>query len=88
MLTAIACVSVPIALPFVLDAILGGPRRPKADEAFPDPARSSQVTEREPDLVSPGGDVFVPRRPDWRDRPGPLAPAPHLGLHPRRIRRG
>ena len=87
MMTAIACVFGPIALPFALDALLGGLRRPEADEAFPDRAPSFHVTEREPDPVSPSSDVVVPLGPDWRDCPGPLAMAPHPAPHPRRIRR-
>ena len=87
LLTTIACLFGPVALSFILAALFPR-RRPRTGGAgesvgestpgrpIPEPVRGLPFDRRLPDR----------RTPDWRDRPGPLAPIARRSSEPRRIR--
>ena len=87
LLTTTACLFGPLVLSFALDALFPG-RRPRSDDAadragepvarrlIPEFAQGLPFDRRLPDR----------RTPDWRDRPGPLAPIARRSSEPRRIR--
>lgn len=84
MLSALAWMLGPIALPLALDAISGTrrPRRQGAGEAEAAGRTFGPGAER-----LPGGPDLAPNPLDWRDHPGPLAPAAGRGRPVRRIHR-
>ena len=87
LLTTTACLFGPVALSFILAALFPGrsPRSSGAGESvgestpgrpIPEPASGMPFDRRLPGQWAP----------DWRDRPGPLAPTARRSPEPRRIR--